>query len=426
MNSERIVSLAQRTAFRDPENNYKENTEMNTEIKNTVCQGDYPPDTSLYLHIPFCIRKCSYCDFLSSPQDEGTREEYVQALIREILVQGDCFSGTKVDTIFFGGGTPSILTEKQISRIMEAVHASFSVRPDAEISLEMNPGTAEPDKLRAFRQAGINRLSIGVQSLHDDELRLLGRIHTAAQAETAFLQAREAGFENINIDLISALPGQTPEKWEYNLSKAINWKPEHISAYSLIIEPGTAFAEMQEKGQLLPVPGEEDDRTIYHTTGKILSRAGYRQYEISNYALPGKECRHNIGYWTGHEYLGLGIGAASYIRGCRFSNTPDLSFYLEALKKAADGSDLESIREEVHSLTDKEKMEEFMFLGLRMTDGTDAGEFERRFGRSLESVYGDVIRRHIRQGVAEHTQKGIRLTARGIDVSNYVLADYLL
>ena len=162
MNSERIVSLAQRTAFRDPENNYKENTE----IKNTVCQGDYPPDTSLYLHIPFCIRKCSYCDFLSSPQDEGTREEYVQALIREILVQGDCFSGTKVDTIFFGGGTPSILTEKQISRIMEAVHASFSVQPDAEISLEMNPGTAEPDKLRAFRQAGINRLSIGVQSLH--------------------------------------------------------------------------------------------------------------------------------------------------------------------------------------------------------------------------------------------------------------------
>ena len=426
MNSERIVSLAQRTAFRDPENNYKKNTEMNTEIKNTVCQGDYPPDTSLYLHIPFCIRKCSYCDFLSSPQDEGTREEYVQALIREILVQGDSFSGTKVDTIFFGGGTPSILTEMQISRIMEAVHASFSVRPDAEISLEMNPGTAEPDKLRAFRQAGINRLSIGVQSLHDDELRLLGRIHTAAQAETAFLQAREAGFENINIDLISALPGQTPEKWEYNLSKAINWKPEHISAYSLIIEPGTAFAEMQEKGQLLPVPEEEDDRTIYHTTGKILSRAGYRQYEISNYALPGKECRHNIGYWTGHEYLGLGIGAASYIRGCRFPNTPDLSFYLETLKKAADGSDLESIREEVHSLTDKEKMEEFMFLGLRMTDGTDAGEFERRFGRSLESVYGDVIRWHIRQGVAERTQKGIRLTARGIDVSNYVLADYLL
>lgn len=398
-------------------------------VQNKECRRDLLSGTasiSIYIHIPFCVRKCSYCDFLSGPRTPQLQERYVQALIREIGAQRDCPSGTPVDTIFFGGGTPSVLSAGQIGRIMEALREQFFILADAEISMEMNPGTADADQLSALKKNGLNRLSIGVQSMHDEELRLLGRIHCAAQARQAFDMAREAGFDNINIDLMSALPGQTFETWADSLRQAVEWKPEHISAYSLIIEPGTAFAEMQEKGQLLPVPGEEEDRTIYHTTGKVLGRAGYRQYEISNYALPGKECRHNIGYWTGHEYLGLGIGAASYIRGCRFSNTPDLSFYLETLKKAADGSDLESIREEVHSLTDKEKMEEFMFLGLRMTDGTDAGEFERRFGRSLESVYGDVIRRHIRQGVTERTQKGIRLTARGIDVSNYVLADYLL
>ena len=398
-------------------------------MQNTKCRGDFLSGTdliSLYVHIPFCLRKCRYCDFLSAPQTDIDRERYVKALIREIKTQKDCPAGRPVDTVFFGGGTPSVLSADQIGRIIDALREVFLILPDAEVSLETNPGTADFEKLSAFKEAGINRLSMGVQSMHDEELHLLGRIHTAEQALEAFKTARAAGFDNINIDLMSALPGQTFDSWADSLRQAVEWRPEHISAYSLIIEPGTAFAEMQEKGQLLPVPGEEDDRTIYHTTGKILSRAGYRQYEISNYALPGKECRHNIGYWTGHEYLGLGIGAASYIRGCRFSNTPDLSFYLETLKKAADGSDLESIREEVHSLTDKEKMEEFLFLGLRMTDGTDAGEFERRFGRSLESVYGDVIRRHIRQGVAERTQKGIRLTARGIDVSNYVLADYLL
>lgn len=399
---------------------------MNDNGMSMVCQGDCPPDTSLYLHIPFCIKKCSYCDFLSSPQDEETRERYVQALIREITVSRDCPAGRGVDTVFFGGGTPSILTEKQISRIMEAVCSSFSVRPDAEISLEMNPGTAEPEKLRAFRQAGINRLSIGVQSLHDDELRLLGRIHTAAQAKRAFRQAREAGFDNINIDLISALPGQTRDKWEDSLKRTVRWMPDHISAYSLIIEPGTVFAGLAEKGQLPPVPGEEADRAIYHSTGELLGEAGYRQYEISNYALPEKSCRHNIGYWTGHEYLGLGTGAASCIRGYRFSNTSDLVFYLDAMKKAADGSDLKKIRREIRFLTEDEKMEEFMFLGLRMTDGIDAVEFEHRFGRTLESVYGDVIRKHLRQGTAGRTKRGIRLTPRGIDVSNYVLADYLL
>ena len=407
-------------------------------------------DTSLYLHIPFCVKKCNYCDFLSAPRDEGIREQYVQALIREIRCQRISFKGTCIDTIFIGGGTPSLLTEKQTDRIMEAVYASFSVRPDAEISMEMNPGTADRTKLSAFRKAGINRLSIGVQSLHDKELRLLGRIHTAAQAKSAYRMAREAGFDNINLDLISALPGQVPDSWEDSLTQAVLWRPEHISAYSLIIEEGTVFADWQEKGQLPPLPEEEADRTMYRRTEEILGQAGYRQYEISNYALPGKECRHNTGYWTGHDYLGLGLGAASCVRGCRFSNTDDLALYLEVLEGektelnempdrperpaedrrpadadtgTADPADgrmcLAPIRCGIHQLTESEKMEEFMFLGI------ESMEFERRFGTPLESVYGDVIRKHIRQGLAERTPRGLRLTRRGIDVSNYVLADYL-
>ena len=430
------------------------------------------PLYSLYLHIPFCVKKCRYCDFLSGPQDEETRERYTRALINEIKMQTICPAGSPVDTVFFGGGTPSVLSGSQIDRIMEALHSFFSIQKDAEISMETNPGTADDEKLRVLKTAGINRLSLGVQSMHDRELALLGRIHTAAQARQTFENARKAGFDNINIDLMSALPGQSLESWADTLEQAVRWAPEHISAYSLIIEEGTPFAAMYENGSLPALPDEDTDRKMYHYTGAFLSEHGYQRYEISNYALPGRECRHNSGYWTGHPYLGLGIGAASYVNGTRFSNCTDLREYLEVLGSQKDRVDATEqtdkpeqadkakqaekngqtdkakqaekngqtdkakqvektgitalIRTDLHSLSAEEQIEEFMFLGLRMTKGVRNAVFTERFGKSIEQVYGRILERHISQGVLEKTPGGYRLTDRGVDVSNYVLADYLL
>lgn len=389
-------------------------------MQNKECRREFLSGTdliSLYIHIPFCLRKCSYCDFLSGPQSAEERERYVQALIREIRAQEDCPRGTCADTVFFGGGTPSVLSADQILRILQALRETFSILADAEISLEMNPGTADGEKLRALKKAGINRLSMGVQSMHDEELRLLGRIHTAQEAGEAFEAARAAGFDNINIDLMSALPGQSFETWADSLRQAVQWGPEHISAYSLIIEPGTPFSQLYEAGKLPPLPDEETDRKMYHFTRDFLAQYGYARYEISNYALPGRECRHNSGYWTGRPYLGFGIGAASYVNGTRFSNTSDLKTYLE------EGS---CIRSEIHRLSQQEKMEEFMFLGLRMTAGVSAASFAARFGKTLEEVYGNVIQKHLKQGLLEVSGDGFRLTERGTDVSNYVMADYLM
>ena len=408
---------------------------------------------SLYIHIPFCVKKCRYCDFLSGPQDEETRERYTKALINEMKLQTVCPAGTPVDTVFFGGGTPSVLSGSQIGRLMEALYSFFSIQKDAEISIETNPGTADQEKLGILKKAGFNRLSLGVQSMHDRELALLGRIHTADQALMTFEQARKAGFDNINIDLMSALPGQSFESWADTLEQAVHWAPEHISAYSLIIEEGTPFASMYENGSLPALPDEDTDREMYHYTGDFLAGHGYQRYEISNYALAGRECRHNSGYWTGHPYLGLGIGAASCVNGIRFSNCTDLGKYLDLLESKKDpsreneqadsqsSSDLTCgsrpgsgadtgitalIRTDLHTLSAEEQMEEFMFLGLRMTAGVREAVFADRFGKRIEQIYGQVLQKHISQGVLEKTPGGYRLTARGVDVSNYVLADYLL
>ena len=401
-------------------------------MQNTKCRGDFLSGTdliSLYVHIPFCLRKCRYCDFLSAPQTDIDRERYVKALIREIKTQKDCLAGRPVDTVFFGGGTPSVLSAEQIGRIIDALREVFLILPDAEVSLETNPGTADFEKLSAFKEAGINRLSMGVQSMHDEELHLLGRIHTAEQALEAFKTARAAGFDNINIDLMSALPGQTFDSWADSLRQAVEWRPEHISAYSLIIEPGTPFSALYEAGELPPLPDEETDRKMYHYTREYLAQHGYGRYEISNYALKGRECRHNSGYWTGHPYLGFGIGAASYVNEARFSNIPDFETYIVEMEKAGIPAEIEqvygNVRTEIHLLTEQEKMEEFMFLGLRMTAGVKTSDFASRFGKSLDEVYGDVIRRHLAQGLLQRTTEGLCLTERGTDVSNYVMADYL-
>lgn len=417
----------------------------------------------LYIHIPFCVRKCAYCDFLSFPSGEEERERYVERLTEEIEEAGAVSEGYVATAIFFGGGTPSVLTPKQTERILNAVKKSFYVAEDAEITTEVNPGTADREKLEAWRQAGINRLSFGLQSTENRELQYLGRIHTMEDFLESYRAAREAGFENINIDLMSALPGQTVSSWEKTLRTVVSLQPEHISAYSLIIEEGTPFcqlfgedgdaAEEKKRRQSLGIPelpDEDAERRMYYDTERILGEAGYHRYEISNYAKPGYECRHNKGYWTGTEYLGLGLGASSYINIRRekgeaakisasgkesgdrrqlerSSNVRDFKTYLSLTR-----DDFRAGRqiEERALLTNQAMMEEFMFLGLRLTEGISEMEFFRRFSCTLETVYGDVLEKLAGQELMErYEREGAafwRLTKRGIDVSNCVLAEFLM
>ena len=372
-------------------------------------------ELSLYIHFPFCVRKCRYCDFLSGPADERAREDYIRALEREISLVPENLRTRPVDTVFFGGGTPSLMEEGQLAELMDRLRSVFCIRDRAEISMEVNPGTADMARLRGFRQAGINRLSIGVQSFDDEELALLGRIHRAEDALRIFYEARAAGFDNLNLDLMSALPGQSFEKWRNNLLTACRLGPEHISAYSLIIEEGTPFASMD----LPPLPDEETDRRMYHETEGILEDFGLKRYEISNYAREGFACRHNLGYWTGHAYLGLGLGAASYTDHKRYTCVRSMKTYLAADR-------WEDFHEEETLLGMEDRMEEFMFLGLRLTEGIRITVFEERFGRSFESVYGKTAEKHLREGLLARDEDRLFLTERGLDLANYVMSDYIL
>ena len=407
---------------------------------------------SLYLHFPFCVRKCRYCDFLSGPADGAVRKRYLRALEREAQISAEIFRNERVswnlsgqpkgsgrfeaadgkalciDTVFIGGGTPSLMSGTELQHLMRVLRENFRILPDAEITMECNPGTVDQEKLTAFRKAGVNRLSIGVQSFRDEELRLLGRIHTADEARTCFLDARAAGFDNISLDLISALPGQSGAQWMESLREAVRLFPEHISAYSLILEDGTPLKEEEEAGKLSPVPEEELDRKMYHDTKEFLAQYGYHRYEISNYAREDFESRHNSGYWTGHPYLGFGIGAASYFGNRRWSHTRSLVKYLEILEKTVGARKEipEGLYEEEEILNDKDRMAEFMFLGLRRMRGVSEKEFERRFGRSMESVYGLTLNRYQKFGMLKREEGKVFLTDAGIDVSNAVMADFLL
>lgn len=371
-------------------------------------------ELELYIHIPFCVRKCAYCDFLSGPADYEAQRSYKEALIREIE-NVESFVDSEVSSIFIGGGTPSVFSEQWMAEVLEKVYTHFTVRQDAEISIEANPGTVNLKKLAVYRQAGINRISFGCQSADNRELKMLGRIHTWEEFLESFSMAREAGFSNINVDLMSGLPGQSLQSWEESLHKTAQLKPEHISAYSLIVEEGTPFAS-----QKLELPDEEEERKMYERTREILEDWGYHQYEISNYARPGRECRHNLGYWQRKEYLGLGLGSASLVGETRFSNTRNMENYLNNSDSAA------KIREEREILTVQEQMEEFMFLGLRMTEGISVTEFREVFGVSLEQIYGKVLEKYKKLELLEERGGRLRLTRKGISVSNPVLADFLL
>ena len=380
----------------------------------------------LYSHIPFCVKKCDYCDFLSFAADEQTQKSYVAALQKELAFYGAKYKDRRITTIFIGGGTPSWLKEDYMQAIMETVYHYFSVEQDAEITIECNPGTITEHKFEVYRRSGINRLSIGLQSVHNEELKILGRIHTFEQFLKTYDMARKHGFSNINIDLMSSLPGQTPEIFCDSLYQVLKLKTEHISVYSLIIEKGTPFYELyrfdavrQAAGmQTESLPTEEEEYQTTKMTQHILKEAGYHWYEISNFAKPGYECRHNIGYWKRVDYLGVGLGASSLIDNVRYSNTRDLYTYLSV--------PADSLHETAAQITRNEQMEEFMFLGLRMRDGFYRDEFTQAFGIPIEAVYGDALN-HLQQEELLLKREGrIYLTDKGMDLNNYVVAQFML
>lgn len=394
---------------------------------------------SIYIHIPFCVRKCLYCDFLSAPAHDGETEYYVNLLLREIEEQSIFYGDHRVVSIFLGGGTPSLLPAGETGRILERVRDRFAVAEDAEITIECNPGTVTAEKLANYITHGINRLSIGLQSTEDEELKRIGRIHDYDTFLETYRRAREAGFGNINIDLMAGLPGQSIESYRKTLERVVSLAPEHISAYSLILEEGTPLYVNRKS---YTFPDEDEDREMYELTEKVLGQAGFWRYEISNYAREGRECRHNMVYWRRGDYAGFGLGASSMVGNVRWKNPDgqaDYEAYVERMTAVDESRGVYSEEAqaeraarmtiagacEVQPLTVQEQMEEFMFLGLRLTEGVDLGEFRQYFGKSADEIYGKQIRTFTGQRLMEREGERLRLTPRGIDVSNTVFAAFL-
>lgn len=408
-------------------------------------------ELGIYIHIPFCVHKCIYCDFLSSPADVHTRKQYVRALINEIYLtrEGKCANkliknvsqgdgagdiasenGHIVTSIFIGGGTPSAIDAEDISDILDAVRKNYNVSDKAEITIECNPGTMDKKKAVIYRKAGINRISFGLQSTDNNELRMLGRIHTYEQFMESYKIAREAGFDNINIDLMSALPGQTMESFKAVLEKALSLGAEHISVYSLIVEEGTRLSDNIDS--FPPIPSDDEDRQMYYMTKEMLSSYGYEQYEISNYAQKGYECKHNLKYWERCDYLGFGIGAASLYGGRRYTNISDIGRYMDVLAEITNALDksyvneLLQIRTDMEELSKEDEMSEYMFLGLRKTKGIDITDFKEEFGTDIKYIFGEAIEDNIARGLLIHDGNCLYLSKRGIDISNTVMSDFIL
>lgn len=360
-------------------------------------------EIEIYIHIPYCVRKCRYCDFLSYANAScKEKKTYFEKLADSI--RGD--SNYVVRSVFFGGGTPSSVDAEYICGILEKIKKEYRIKDNAEITLEANPGTLTPGKLKAYKDAGFNRLSMGVQSLNDELLKTMGRIHTAEEARQGFKMAREAGFDNINTDLILGYPTQTKKMFGETLDEIIEMGPEHISAYSLIVEEETPLYDAIEKGDL-PEPSDEDDREMYRMACEKLKAAGYEQYEISNFAKPGYESIHNTGYWTGVPYIGYGIAAASYIDGKRLSNNEDLLPMLE-------------------ERVDKETAEkEFMMLGFRLTKGPDSKSFFEMFGEGYEEKFAEILTGLENKKLIDKCETGYRLSAKGIDFANEVFGEFI-
>ncbi len=379
--------------------------------------------TALYIHIPFCVRKCLYCAFTSTDKAPGDTGGYVDLLLREMMLRaGALATPLRATTLYMGGGTPSLLDPLLVKNIIDCAVRMFNLDPSAEVTLEANPGTVTAASLAGYRAAGVNRLSIGIQSFDDRMLTLLGRVHSAREGREAIAMARRAGFDNIGVDLMHGLPGQDRDHWRKQLLAAVELRPDHISAYGLTVEDGTPFARLEAEGELL-LPGEDDAAAMFEDTADVLVAAGYEHYEIANFALPGNRSRHNQVYWKRGNYLGFGAGAHSFLReprpGLRWRNPDDLGDYGSSL---ASGVLPETDR---ILLTEQDAMAEWLFLGLRMLEGVEEEHFRTEFGVPLADVYGTQLHRLCTAGLLIKEGRRLRLSRRGVILSNRVFAAFL-
>ena len=372
-------------------------------------------EVALYIHIPFCKQKCFYCDFPSYARKDDLMSDYIEALLIELKEKIKAY---KVRSLFIGGGTPSYLNEENLRKLMK-VMKNINFIEDAEKTIECNPGTVSEEKFNIMKEGGINRLSFGLQTTKNNLLKGIGRIHTFEAFKDNYNLARSVGFNNINIDMMFGLPNQSVKDWTDSLEEVAKLNPEHISAYSLIIEEGTPFYKLYNEDKL-KLPSEEEEREMYKKCKDILIENGYHQYEISNYAKEGKECLHNEVYWMCNEYIGVGASSSSYIDGKRIKNIDDLREYIKRI-----GSGKSIVDEEIIN-TKNDNIEEFMFMGLRMNCGIEEEEFKRRFHTDVDNVYKDVIEGNINKGLLERKRGRIYLTDKGIELSNMVMSDMIL
>lgn len=370
----------------------------------------------IYIHIPFCARKCNYCDFLSAPETRETKERYLSLLDREMQLYKEIVSAREADTLFIGGGTPSFLETDLTDKLLCSVKKWISSENLKEFTIECNPNSVTEEKLNLYKEAGVTRISLGMQSACDEELKKLGRIHSVKEFEKTYELVRKHGFERVNIDVMAAIPGQTIESYKHTLEYVVGLSPEHISSYSLIIEEGTPFYEKYREN---PPVDEDTDRQMYDLTKEILGRHGYHRYEISNYAKEGQECIHNLKYWQGGDYLGLGLGAASCMEHERWSNARGLTDYEDRICRG------QKPVEQTEELGEEEQKAEFMFLGLRCMEGVSAERFEKKFHQSVEERYGKVLHKYENMGLMRLVNGNWQLTEQGIDVSNHIFADFL-
>ncbi|HHQ4153876.1 TPA: radical SAM family heme chaperone HemW [Clostridium perfringens] len=373
---------------------------------------------SLYIHIPFCAQKCLYCDFPSFARKDHLRKAYIEALNKEIISLREKHNNLEIKTIFIGGGTPSVLEADELECLLKEV-AKINMAKDIEYSMECNPGNLTEEKLEVMKKYGVNRISMGLQAKQDNLLKGLGRIHNYKTFKENFLLAKKVGFNNINVDLMFGLPNQRLNEWEETLREIISLEPAHISAYSLIIEEGTAFYNLYENDKL-KLPTEEEERKMYHLAKKILEENGFNRYEISNYAKEGKECRHNLAYWNMDNWIGVGSAAASYINGKRIKNISSVEEYINSINEKGEAV------EEIINNSKNDNMEEFMFMGLRKINGIDENEFKKRFSMNINDVYGEILNKYIDEGLLIRESGRIFLSEKGIEISNIIMADFLL